>query len=89
MMYSSELPEDNNPENSWIWGIGYESATLILSTQNDGNRIIKMNNPFVDAGYQINWTHVYLNIKFGYAFTEEVTNFRYNSGYSFGIGFVW
>ena len=89
MMYASELPEGNNPENSWIWGIGYESATLILSTQNDGERKIKMNNPFVDAGYQINWPHVYLNIKFGYAFTEDVTNFSYNSGYSFGIGFVW
>ena len=88
MMFASELPEGNNPENSWIWGIGYESVTLILLTQDDGERIIKMNSPFVDAGYQINWNHVYLNFKFGYALTEDVTNFSYSDGFSFGIGFV-
>ncbi|SVD62393.1 uncharacterized protein METZ01_LOCUS415247 [marine metagenome] len=89
VMYASELPEGNNPENSWVWGIGYESVTLILLTQNDGERIIKMNSPIVDAGYQMNWTHAYFNIKFGYALTEAVTNFSYNEGFSVGIGYVW
>ena len=89
VMYASELPEGNNPENSWVWGIGYESVTLILLTQDDGERRIKMNSPIVDAGYQMNWKHVYLNIKYGFALTESVTNFSYNDGYSFGIGFVW
>ena len=88
-MYASELPEGNNPENSWIWGIGYESVKLILLTQDDGERIIKMNSPIVDAGYQMNWTHAYFNIKFGYALTEAVTNFSYNEGFSVGIGYVW
>jgi hypothetical protein len=89
VMYASELPEGNNQENSWIWGIGYESVTLILLTQDDGERIIKMNSPIVDAGYQMNWTHAYFNIKFGYALTEAVTNFSYNEGFSVGIGYVW
>ena len=89
VMYASELPEVDSKENSWIWGIGYESVTLILLTQDDGERIIKMNSPIVDAGYQMNLTHAYFNIKFGYALTEGVTNFSYNEGFSVGIGYVW
>lgn len=74
---------------SWVYGIGYESVTLILLTQDDGERKIKMKNPVVDFGLQWNWPHVYLVTKYGFALTEEVTNFSYNEGFSVGIGFIW
>ena len=48
-----------------------------------------MIHPLIEGGFQFNFPHAYIYIKGGGALTEEISNFSYNPGASFGIGFVW
>ena len=86
-MYAPALPENYGQKNSWIWGAGFEWATFTLKTQAGGDRTIKMNHPFVDGGYQWNWTDKYFNVKYKYHFQSEDNNLSYGALY-IGLGFV-
>ena len=89
LMYAPALPEKYGIENSWIWGAGFEWATLTLKTQYDGNRTIKKSHPLIDGGYQWNWPTYNFNIKYQLKWPSDNSKLTYYDGFSMGIGYVW
>jgi hypothetical protein len=88
LMYAPALPTGIEQKNSWIWGAGFEWVTISLSTQYDGEKTIKMNHPFVDGGYQWNWTDKYFNIKYKWHWSSGNTNMLPYYAYYVGLGII-
>ena len=89
LMYASALPEKYGQNGSWIWGAGFEWATLTLTTKYDGIRTIKMNGPIIGGGYQYHWSEYYLNIEYQISSPTGYSNFTIVDGINLGIGYVW
>ena len=103
-MVTSKLPVKNRRQNHWFWGAGYETVTLFLITQYDGERKIRMSHPNLDGGYQWNWSQTYFHLKLEFPLSKDSANFSYYNGFasangsykfsyrnsfSLGIGFFW
>ena len=73
----------------WIWEAGFEWATLTLTTKYDGIRTIKMSRPIIGGGYQYHWSEYYFNGKYQVKWPTGYSNFTYNDGINFGLGYVW
>ena len=88
-MYAPALPEKYGQKGSWIWGAGFEWATLTLTTKYDGIRTIKMSRPIIGGGYQYHWSEYYFNIEYQISSPTGYSNFTIVDGINLGLGYVW
>ena len=75
------------------WGSQREKfATKSLKSLNEifgGIKTIKMSRPIIGGGYQYHLRELYFNGKYQVKWPTGNSNFTYNDGINFGLGYVW